>query len=205
MLRDFVFRRTTSTGTRETVVQEQKNRTMMTTMMHQARGISANNDSASRNDRRGRIRRRAFSTSSFSQSEKEEERTRFDGATRAETIIEVGEQNVSVNVGFESGALARLTDGAVVADLGDTVVLCTAVASREKGDPSKDFVPLLVDYRERAYAKGSIPPTFTRREGAPKDREILAMRVIDRTLRPLFPKGWSQETMIQSIVLAKVI
>jgi polyribonucleotide nucleotidyltransferase len=202
MLRDFVFRRTTSTGTRETLVQEQKNRTMMTTMMHQARGISANNDSASSNDRRGRIRRRAFSTSSFSQSEKEEERTRFDGATRAETIIEVGEQNVSVKVGFESGALARLTDGAVVADLGDTVVLCTAVASREKGDPSKDFVPLLVDYRERAYAKGSIPPTFTRREGAPKDREILAMRVIDRTLRPLFPKGWSQETMIQSIVLA---
>ena len=202
MLRDFVFRRTTSTGTRETLVQEQKNRTMMTTMMHQARGISAKNDSASSNDRRGRIRRRAFSTSSFSQSEKEEERTRFDGATRAETIIEVGEQNVSVKVGFESGALARLTDGAVVADLGDTVVLCTAVASREKGDPSKDFVPLLVDYRERAYAKGSIPPTFTRREGAPKDREILAMRVIDRTLRPLFPKGWSQETMIQSIVLA---
>ena len=202
MLRDFVFRRTTSTGTRETLVQEQKNRTMMTTMMHQARGISANNDSASSNDRRGRIRRRAFSTSSFSQSEKEEERTRFDGATRAETIIEVGEQNVSVKVGFESGALARLTDGAVVADLGDTVVLCTAVASRGKGDPSKDFVPLLVDYRERAYAKGSIPPTFTRREGAPKDREILAMRVIDRTLRPLFPKGWSQETMIQSIVLA---
>ena len=200
VLRDFVFRITTCT--RETLVQEQKNRTMMTTMMHQARGISANNDSASRNDRRGRIRRRAFSTSSFSQSEKEEERTRFDGATRAETIIEVGEQNVSVKVGFESGALARLTDGAVVADLGDTVVLCTAVASREKGDPSKDFVPLLVDYRERAYAKGSIPPTFTRREGAPKDREILAMRVIDRTLRPLFPKGWSQETMIQSIVLA---
>ena len=200
VLRDFVFRITTCT--RETLVQEQKNRTMMTTMMHQARGISANNDSASSNDRRGRIRRRAFSTSSFSQSEKEEERTRFDGATRAETIIEVGEQNVSVKVGFESGALARLTDGAVVADLGDTVVLCTAVASREKGDPSKDFVPLLVDYRERAYAKGSIPPTFTRREGAPKDREILAMRVIDRTLRPLFPKGWSQETMIQSIVLA---
>ena len=59
---------------------------------------------------------------------------------------------MSVKVGFESGALARLTDGAVVADLGDTVVLCTAVASREKGDPSKDFVPLLVDYRERAYA-----------------------------------------------------
>ena len=116
-------------------MQEQKNRTMMTTMMHHARGISANNDSASSNDRRGRIRRRAFSTSSFSQSEKEEERTRFDGATRAETIIEVGEQNVSVKVGFESGALARLTDGAVVADLGDTVVLCTAVASREKGDP----------------------------------------------------------------------
>ena len=53
---------------------------------------------------------------------------------RAETTIEVGEQNVSVKVGFESGAIARLTDGAVVADLGDTVVLCTAVAS-EKGDP----------------------------------------------------------------------
>ena len=132
----------------------------------------------------------------------EKKLTRFNGATRAETEIKVGENNVSVKVGFESGALARLTDGAVLADLGDTVVLCTAVASRDRGDPSKDFVPLLVDYRERAYAKGAIPPTFTRREGAPKDREILAMRVIDRTLRPLFPKGWSNETMVQAIVLA---
>jgi polyribonucleotide nucleotidyltransferase len=177
-----------------------------TTIMRQAKNSFSNYDSASSNDIRTRFRLRSYSSSSSTplttaRGEKEEG-TRFYGATRAETTIEVGEQNVSVKVGFESGALARLTDGAVVADLGDTVVLCTAVASREKGDASKDFVPLLVDYRERAYAKGSIPPTFTRREGAPKDREILAMRVIDRTLRPLFPKGWSQETMIQSIVLA---
>jgi len=195
-------------GTTTTLAnQGQNNRTMTTTtIMRQAKNSFSNNDSASSNDIRTRFRPRSYSSSSSSplttaRGEKEEG-TRFYGATRAETTIEVGEQNVSVKVGFESGALARLTDGAVVADLGDTVVLCTAVASREKGDASKDFVPLLVDYRERAYAKGSIPPTFTRREGAPKDREILAMRVIDRTLRPLFPKGWSQETMIQSIVLA---
>ena len=208
-LREFVIGARAETTT-TLANQGQKNRTMTTTttttMMRQARNSFSNNDSASSNDIRTRFRPRAYSSSSSSPlttaREEKEEGTRFYGATRAETTIEVGEQNVSVKVGFESGALARLTDGAVVADLGDTVVLCTAVASREKGDASKDFVPLLVDYRERAYAKGSIPPTFTRREGAPKDREILAMRVIDRTLRPLFPKGWSQETMIQSIVLA---
>ena len=225
-MRDFVYGRN-SLPTRTGLLKQQRQcRTMMTMMMQHARSSSfvpyignniSNNTRANanayilNNDSNSGNKQHTFASSASSidtrseeeeEEEEEEEQTRFKGAARAETTIEVGEQNVSVKVGFESGAIARLTDGAVVADLGDTVVLCTAVASREKGDPSKDFVPLLVDYRERAYAKGSIPPTFTRREGAPKDREILAMRVIDRTLRPLFPKGWSQETMIQSIVLA---
>ena len=105
---------------------------------------------------------------------------------------------------FESGRLARLTDGAVLARCGDTVALCAATASREidHGSAIKGFAPLLVDYRERSYAKGKIPSTFTRREGAPKEKEILAMRVIDRAMRPLFPKGFAKETQVQCIVMA---
>lgn len=107
-------------------------------------------------------------------------------------------------VTFESGRLARLTDGAVLAHVGDTVALCAATASRELDRASlvKGFVPLMVDYRERSYAKGKIPSTFTRREGAPKEREILAMRVIDRATRPLFPKTFGKETMVQCVVMA---
>ena len=107
-------------------------------------------------------------------------------------------------VTFESGRLARLTDGAVLTHVGDTVALCAATASRELDRASlvKGFVPLMVDYRERSYAKGKIPSTFTRREGAPKEREILAMRVIDRATRPLFPKTFGRETMVQCVVMA---
>ena len=105
---------------------------------------------------------------------------------------------------FETGRLARLTDGAVLAHCGDTVALCAATMSREmdRGNLVKGFAPLLVDYRERSYAKGKIPATFTRREGAPKEREILAMRVIDRACRPLFDKRVGREVMVQCVVMA---
>ncbi|CEG01093.1 Polyribonucleotide nucleotidyltransferase [Ostreococcus tauri] len=105
---------------------------------------------------------------------------------------------------FETGRLARLTDGAVMVHSGDTVALCAATASREidKGSLVRGFAPLLVDYRERSYAKGKIPNTFTRREGAPKEREILAMRVIDRATRPLFDKNIGREVMLQCVVMA---
>jgi len=105
---------------------------------------------------------------------------------------------------FESGRLARLTNGAVLARAGDAVVMCAATTSRDVDQASaiKGFVPLMVDYRERSYAKGKIPPTWPRREGAPKEREILFMRAIDRATRPLFAKEYARETMVQCVVMA---
>ena len=132
---------------------------------------------------------------------------KFPGATaRATTSREDGDANAATprRVTFESGRLARLTDGAVLAYSGETVALCAATASREldHGSLIKGFAPLMVDYRERSYAKGKIPSTFTRREGAPKEREILAMRVIDRATRPLFEKNFAKEVMLQCVVMA---
>eukprot|EP00898_Chlorokybus_atmophyticus_P008169 jgi/Chlat1/8353/Chrsp80S07895 len=102
--------------------------------------------------------------------------------------------------GYESGKLAKLADGSVLVRYGDTHVLVTVVV-----DPSysrdRDFLPLQVEYREPAYAIGRIPNTFLRREGAPKDREVLCSRVIDRAVRPLFPKGFYYETQIVASVL----
>eukprot|EP00897_Mesotaenium_endlicherianum_P009777 jgi/Mesen1/8828/ME000053S08231 len=109
---------------------------------------------------------------------------------------EVGGEEVT----FETGKLARLASGAVVASLGNTRVLATAVSSHEL-DASKDFLPLQVDYREKQYAAGKIPATFMRREGAPKEREILCGRVIDRSIRPLFPKGFYFDTQVSASVL----
>jgi len=102
---------------------------------------------------------------------------------------------------LETGRLARLADGAVVCTSGGTSVLVTVVSSTQV-DADADFLPLQVDYRERAAAGGRIPATFTRREGSPKDREILAARVVDRALRPLFPPGFFNETQLVVTVLA---
>ena len=77
--------------------------------------------------------------------------------------------------------------------------MCAAVCARE-ADPDASFHPLSVDYRERASGYGKIPSTFTRREGPPKDREVLAMRVIDRAIRPLFPKAFTNDTSVQTTV-----
>ena len=79
--------------------------------------------------------------------------------------------------------------------------MCAAVTAREP-DPNASFFNLNVEYRERASAWGKIPGTFTRREGPYKDREVLAMRVVDRALRPLFPKAFKNETSVQAIVLS---
>ncbi|CAI5535846.1 unnamed protein product [Closterium sp. Naga37s-1] len=102
---------------------------------------------------------------------------------------------------FETGRLARLASGAVVVGVGDTKVLVTAVASHDR-DTSRDFLPLMVDYRERQYVMGRIPNTYMRREGAPKEREILCARIIDRSIRPLFPKGFFYDTQITASVLS---
>lgn len=150
------------------------------------------------NDRHARGFASSSSSSSVSSSD-----ALFPGATATSTVAE-SESTLPRQTSFESGRLARLTDGAVLIRSGETVALCAATASREidQGSAIKGFAPLLVDYRERSYAKGKIPNTFTRREGAPKEREILAMRVIDRATRPLFPKEFAKETQLACVVMA---
>ena len=100
---------------------------------------------------------------------------------------------------FETGKLAQLADGAVVARIGDTVLLATATASRSVREGA-DFFPLTVDIEERAYAAGKIPGSFFRREGKSSDQAILTDRLIDRPLRPSFPKGFRNEVHIVGTV-----
>jgi polyribonucleotide nucleotidyltransferase len=117
------------------------------------------------------------------------------------------EQNVhrvSVEVGgtqieFETGRLARQASGAVLVKAGDTHVLATATAGNER---DVDFLPLTVDVEERSYAAGKIPGSFFRREGRSGEKATLTARMIDRPLRPLFPKGWSRETQLVAIPIS---
>src|SRR2546421_9874965 len=102
---------------------------------------------------------------------------------------------------FESGKLAKQADGAVTVRLGETIVLVAAVAAI-KAKPGQDFFPLTVDYREKAAAAGKFPGGYFKREGRPTEKEILTSRLIDRPIRPLFPKGWYNEVQVQSIVLS---
>jgi polyribonucleotide nucleotidyltransferase len=102
---------------------------------------------------------------------------------------------------IETGAMARQAGGAVTVRYGDTVVLVTATADR-KEKVGIDFLPLTVDYRENTYAAGKIPGGFFKREGRPNEKETLTSRLIDRPIRPLFPKGWSHETQVIALVLS---
>ncbi len=102
---------------------------------------------------------------------------------------------------LESGRLARQADGAVLATLGETVVLCTAVAAKTPR-PGIDFFPLTVNYQEKAFAAGKIPGGFFKREGRPSEKETLTSRLIDRPIRPLFPEGFRNETQVVCTVLA---
>ncbi len=102
---------------------------------------------------------------------------------------------------LETGHLAKQADGAVLATYGDTYVLATAVAS-QAAKKDTDFLPLTVDYQEKAYAAGKIPGGFFRREGQPSEREKLASRLIDRPMRPLFPEGWYYETQVIATVIS---
>jgi polyribonucleotide nucleotidyltransferase len=94
---------------------------------------------------------------------------------------------------LETGKIAKQADGAVIAQCGDTVVLATVVSDKieKKG---LDFSPLTIDYQEKAYSAGKIPGGFFKREGRPSEKEILTSRLIDRPIRPLFPKGFFCET-----------
>ena len=102
----------------------------------------------------------------------------------ATVSVTVGDQELT----FESGKLAKQADGAVVVRSGDTMVLATA-QGRPEAREGADFFPLTVDVEERMYAAGKIPGGFFKREGRPTERAILTARMIDRPIRPLWPKG----------------
>jgi polyribonucleotide nucleotidyltransferase len=115
-------------------------------------------------------------------------------AIKVET--EIGGQTLSM----ETGKLAEQADGAVVLRYGDTVVLATAVSSAPR--EGIDFFPLTVDYEERMYAAGKIPGGFIKRESRPSEAAILAMRLTDRPIRPLFPKGYKNDVQVVLTVLS---
>ncbi len=102
---------------------------------------------------------------------------------------------------LETGRMAKLADGAVLASYGDTVVLATAVASKSL-KPDTDFLPLTVNYQEKAYSAGKIPGGYFKREGAPSEKETLTSRLIDRPIRPLIPERFYYETQVIASVLS---
>lgn len=111
--------------------------------------------------------------------------------------IEVGDKTIKL----ETGKLAKQADGSVLLSCGETVVLVTAVASKEPRE-GIDFFPLLVDYEEKFYAAGKIPGGFFKREGKPSENAILTSRLIDRPLRPLFPEDYHNDVQIITSVLS---
>jgi polyribonucleotide nucleotidyltransferase len=116
------------------------------------------------------------------------------------------QQKVTAKIGgneisIETGKIARLADGAVIVTCGDTTVLVSAVSALAIKE-GQDFFPLTVDYREKAAAVGKFPGGYFKREGRPTEKETLTSRMIDRPLRPLFPKGYFYDTQIISILLS---
>ncbi|MDJ0906971.1 MAG: polyribonucleotide nucleotidyltransferase [Woeseiaceae bacterium] len=111
--------------------------------------------------------------------------------------FQYGEHQVTL----ETGGIARQADGAVLVDMAETVVLVTAVG-RKAADPGRDFFPLTVNYQEKTYAAGKIPGGFFKREGRPSEKETLTSRLIDRPIRPLFPKGFKNEVQVIATVMS---
>ncbi|QKK03988.1 MAG: polyribonucleotide nucleotidyltransferase [Pseudomonadota bacterium] len=105
------------------------------------------------------------------------------------------------DVTLETGHVARQADGAVLVTMADTVVLVTAVA-RKEAKPGQAFFPLTVNYQEKFYSAGRIPGGFFKREGRPTEKETLTSRLIDRPIRPLFPKGFMNETQVIATVMS---
>ena len=116
-----------------------------------------------------------------------------DAVTRV--TVEIAGKEIS----FETGKLAKQASGAVVVQSGETMVLCTATAG---GERDVDFLPLTVEVEERMYAAGKIPGSFFKREGRAGEKATLAARMIDRPIRPLFPKGWRNETQLVAMPLS---
>ncbi len=113
------------------------------------------------------------------------------------TEFQFGEHTVTL----ETGEIARQASGAVMVNMGGTVVMVTSVAKKE-ARPGADFFPMTIDYQEKTYAAGKIPGGFFKREGRPSEQEILVCRLIDRPLRPLFPKGYYNEIQIIANVVS---
>ena len=111
--------------------------------------------------------------------------------------FQYGEHQVTL----ETGEIARQASGAVIVSMAETVVMVSVVGSRNS-DPNRDFLPLTVDYQEKTYAAGKIPGGFFKREGRPSEKETLTCRLIDRPIRPLFPKGYMNETQVIAMVVS---
>ena len=112
--------------------------------------------------------------------------------------VEIGGKTIT----FETGLIAKQSDGSVVARLGDTMVLAAAVSDKNQKPGLQDFVPLTVNYKERTYAAGKIPGGFFKRESRPSKKETLSSRLIDRSMRPLFPEGFACEVNITAMVIS---
>ena len=117
----------------------------------------------------------------------------------SDAVTRVSAEIAGNEISFETGRLAKQASGAVVVRAGDTMVLCTATAGDLR---DVDFLPLTVDVEERMYAAGKIPGSFFKREGRAGEKGILTARMIDRPIRPLFPKGWRYETQLVAIPLS---
>ena len=117
--------------------------------------------------------------------------------TATKKVFQYGAHQVTL----ETGEIARQATGAVMVSMGETVVLVTVVAQKE-AVPGRDFFPLTVNYQERTYAAGKIPGGFFKREGRPSEKETLTSRLIDRPLRPLFPKSFTNEVQVIATVIS---
>jgi len=111
--------------------------------------------------------------------------------------IDLGGKSLTI----ETGKWAKQAHGATIVRLGDTMILATVVEAKQV-DEEQDFFPLFVDYREKTYAAGKIPGGFFKREGRPSEKEIVSARLIDRSLRPLFPEGYFKEVQVMVMVLS---
>ncbi|MDP5033451.1 MAG: polyribonucleotide nucleotidyltransferase, partial [Solirubrobacteraceae bacterium] len=115
------------------------------------------------------------------------------------TVTTVSAEIGGTEISLETGRMAKQAGGAVVIRQGDTMVLCTATVGNLR---DVDFLPLTVDVEERMYAAGKIPGSFFKREGRSGEKGTLTARMIDRPIRPLFPKGWHYETQLVAMPLS---
>ena len=117
----------------------------------------------------------------------------------SDTVTRISVEIAGSEISFETGRMAKQASGAVVVRQGDTMVLATATAGNQR---DVDFLPLTVDVEERMYAAGKIPGSFFKREGRSGEKATLTARMIDRPIRPLFPKGWNFETQLVAVPLS---